>query len=152
MSEVPVILSVCIRCRSTDWRGEDKARPGARLAAQCNHALSRADLPADVVFRSIHCMSQCKRPCVAAFSGIGRFTWLFGDLEPDREAPIIIEALRLYISRPDGFMERHERPAALQAGVLGRIPPPDCSGAPVEAIHKFPADRFSEDRHSCAHS
>lgn len=68
-------------------------------------------------------MSQCKRPCVVAFSGDGRFTYLFGDLDPDRDARAVLDAFALYCASPDGFMERCERPIALQAGILGRVPP-----------------------------
>jgi len=68
-------------------------------------------------------MSQCKRPCVVAFSGEGRFTYLFGDLDPARDAAAVLDAFALYTARPDGFMERFERPEALQAGILGRVPP-----------------------------
>jgi predicted metal-binding protein len=68
-------------------------------------------------------MSQCKRPCVVAFSGEGRFTYLFGDLDPARDASSVLDAFALFCAKPDGFMERFERPHTLQAGILGRVPP-----------------------------
>jgi predicted metal-binding protein len=68
-------------------------------------------------------MSQCKRPCVVAFSGPGRFTYLFGDLQPGRDVDTVLAAFAPYQSRADGFLERYERPEVMRAGILGRVPP-----------------------------
>jgi predicted metal-binding protein len=115
-------LSICFRCKPEGWRGPDDRRPGAVLAdAIVDEARQRRlDLG---LLRDVRCMSQCKRSCVVAFSGEGRFTYLFGDLDPERDAPAVIDAFTLYAERTDGFMERFERPEALQAGILGRVPP-----------------------------
>ncbi len=115
-------LSVCFRCKPEGWRGEDDSRPGVALADAIEQEARRRGLDLDLL-RDVRCMSQCKRPCVVAFSGEGRFTYLFGDLDPQRDAPAVLDAFRLYAERPDGFMERFERPEALQAGILGRVPP-----------------------------
>lgn len=138
--KTPIVLSVCMRCRRPDWSGDDAARPGAQLASACRQMLERANLDQPVLFRSIRCMSQCKRPCVVAFSGENRFTYLFGDLDPDRDAGAVTAALRLYGARPDGFMERDRRPPALQAGIPGRIPPLNATQQPVETRQLFRAD------------
>jgi predicted metal-binding protein len=68
-------------------------------------------------------MSQCKRPCVVAFSHGEKFTYLFGDLDPTRDAAAILDTFELYAARPDGFMERFERPNVMRDGILGRVPP-----------------------------
>jgi predicted metal-binding protein len=68
-----------------------------------------------------------------AFSGEGRFTYLFGDLDPERDAPAVLDAFTLYAERPDGFMERFKRPEVLQAGILGRVPPLTTGARQVEA-------------------
>ena len=81
-------------------------------------------------------MSQCKRPCTIALSGPDRFTYLFGDLDPD--APGHIDALlalsSLYADAPEGFLHREERPEPLRAGILGRVPPPDTASALVSPL------------------
>lgn len=118
-----VTLSVCMRCRLADWRGDDERRPGAELAKLIREKLSPSVSGELAAVRAIRCMSQCKRPCVVAFSGDNRFTWLFGDLNPVRDASAVLACFDLYRSKIDGFMERPERPEALRAGVLGRIPP-----------------------------
>ncbi|MGL5446765.1 MAG: DUF1636 family protein [Rhabdaerophilum sp.] len=126
-------LSVCSRCKPMDWRGDDHERPGAAFASRVAAALKASKLPESVALRDIRCMSQCKRPCVVAFSGDGRFSYLFGDLDPYTDADAVIEAFALYAASDDGFVERAKRPRALQAGILGRIPP---LGSAHSIIHK----------------
>jgi predicted metal-binding protein len=115
-------LSVCFRCKPAEWTGREEQRPGTDLADAVEAEAARRGLALSLL-RDVRCMSQCKRPCVVAFSGTGRFTYLFGDLDPARDAAAILDAFILYASRSDGFMERFERPEALRAGILGRVPP-----------------------------
>lgn len=123
------LLSVCTRCRPPGWTGEDSVRPGARLAAALETAI-RAGSGAPITLRHIYCMSQCKRPCVVAFSGADRFTYIFGDLDPAIDAATVLSCFALYRAREDGFMERWERPEVMRDGVLGRVPP-------LGSRHKF---------------
>jgi len=124
-------LSICFRCKPEGWRGEDDRRPGVALADAIEDEARWRGLDLDLL-RDVRCMSQCKRPCVVAFSGEGRFTYLFGDLDPARDAAAVLDAFVLYAARTDGFMERFERPEALQAGILGRVPPLMPSAKQVE--------------------
>ncbi|MCA3587484.1 MAG: DUF1636 domain-containing protein [Methylocystis sp.] len=125
-------LSVCFRCKPEGWPGDaDARRPGADLADAIEAEATRRGIDLEVL-RDVRCMSQCKRPCVVAFSGEGRFTYLFGDLDPARDAAAVLDAFALYRTRPDGFMERFERPEALHAGILGRVPPLISSARQVE--------------------
>jgi predicted metal-binding protein len=116
-------LSICFRCKPEGWSGyADARRPGADLADAIEAEAQKRGIDLTVL-RDVRCMSQCKRPCVVAFSGEGRFTYIFGDLDPARDAAAVLDAFALYMARPDGFMERFERPEALKAGILGRVPP-----------------------------
>jgi predicted metal-binding protein len=116
-------LSVCFRCKPEGWSGDaDTRRPGADLADSIEAEATRRGIDLDVL-RDVRCMSQCKRPCVVAFSHPEKFTYLFGDLDPARDAAAVLDAFVLYCAKPEGFMERFERPEALQAGILGRVPP-----------------------------
>ncbi|MGH6901432.1 MAG: DUF1636 domain-containing protein [Geminicoccaceae bacterium] len=117
------ILSVCITCRRAE-DDPDAPRPGADLCRRISGVVDR-DATLSGYVRPVRCMSQCKRPCVVAFSGAGRLTYLFGDLLPDRDAPAVVEAFTLYRRKPLGYLLRAERPPALRAGILGRVPPPD---------------------------
>ena len=125
-------LSICFRCKPEGWPGDaDARRPGAALADAIEAEATRRGIDLEVL-RDVRCVSQCKRPCVVAFSGEGRFTYLFGDLDPARDAAAVLDAFALYRTRPDGFMERFERPEVLQAGILGRVPPLKAGARQVE--------------------
>lgn len=119
-------LSVCTRCRPPDYGGEDIERPGYRLAQAL---LADADVQSDPFnLRGIHCMSQCKRPCVVALSAPEKFTLVFGDLKPETDHGAIRALAKQYADSPDGLILRANRPECLRAGILGRIPPLDYAG------------------------
>lgn len=136
------ILSICLRCR--DGREEQNAdldqRGGRRLAIKVA-AMFKGSAAADhgVALRGVHCMSQCKRPCTVALSGPGRFTYLFGDLDPTRHANDVLTMAAGYAVAENGFLPRRARPAVLQAGILGRIPPQLFSGDLVSPIPAVPS-------------
>ena len=119
-------ISVCTRCRPRDWsETANRERPGALLACALQQSLTDADVPPPINLRRVRCMSQCLRPCVIAFSHRDRFTYLFGDLDPTRHVDDVLLAIRMWLSRSDGFMARKERPPSMRRGILGRIPPLD---------------------------
>ncbi|MFT5867361.1 MAG: putative metal-binding protein [Gammaproteobacteria bacterium] len=120
--ETPV-LSICTTCR--DGReASDCLRGGVRLA---QHILARnvEVTPGIVALRGVRCMSQCKRPCIASLCGHGRFTYVFGDLDPERSDHVdaLLELVERYRTAPEGFLERQDRPEPLRANILGRLPP-----------------------------
>lgn len=119
-------LSVCTRCRHPEFSGEDVERPGYQLAEAL---LADTDVGADPFrLRGIHCMSQCKRPCVVALSAPQKFTLVFGDLSRETDPGAIRDLAKQYAESPDGLILRADRPECLRAGILGRIPPLDYSG------------------------
>jgi len=128
----PLCLSVCMCCKPAGWSGDDDRRPGAVLAEEVDRRCM-ADAVDDIVLREIRCMSQCNRPCVAALSCDGKFTYLFGDLVPQRDVSALFEAVNLYRMRRDGLMARYERPRVLRAGILARIPP---LGSASDLVHR----------------
>lgn len=131
-----VTLSICVRCRDGRERvdGDLSARGGRRLADAVVDAIGSRSADRRVAMRAVHCMSQCKRPCAIALSGVGRFTYLFGDLDPQTHVPDVLAVVDAYARSADGFMARADRPTVLQAGVLGRIPPLGFDGELVEPL------------------
>ena len=115
-------LSICMRCKPAGWSGDDSHRPGAAFAASIVEAATAAGTQA-MEIREIHCMSQCNRSCVVAFSGADRFTYLFGDLDPACDAGAVLETFAAYAAQPDGFLERNQRAPTLRPGILARVPP-----------------------------
>ena len=130
-------LSICLRCRDgREDRNADLDRRGGRRLA---HAVADAfpDSTAarrGVRLRGVNCMSNCKRPCTIALSGPGRFTYLFGDLDPTLHAEDVLSVAAAYAEAEGGFLPRAARPEVLRAGVLGRIPPLDFASDLVEPL------------------
>ena len=124
MSNSQMILSICTRCRDGREQDYQEVRGGERMAKAI---LARQFAWKDFSFgfRGMACTSNCKRPCVAAICGHGRFLSLFGD--PDPEMPSTVDALlefpSIYLTAPEGFVERRNRPIPLQKDILARLPP-----------------------------
>lgn len=115
------ILSICTTCRDGRERA-DCLRGGARLAQA---VLARTDEKMGLELRGVRCMSQCKRPCVASLTAHRRFTYVFGDLDPEKPDYIdaLLDLVLRYKNAPEGFLARDERPNLLRANILGRLPP-----------------------------
>lgn len=125
MHDATPVLSICMTCR--DGReGAGGVRGGTRLAQS---VLTRVGDPSTkgVKLRGVQCMSQCKRPCVASLSAQGKFTYVFGELDPERDDHVdaLLALAALYRYAPEGFLERGERPEPLRTNILGRLPPLD---------------------------
>lgn len=113
----PVCLSVCISCRGTDAPESD--RPGEALLA----ALREAEAGSNLRIRPVQCLSVCKRPCTVALSSAGRYTYVFGDLDPATGAAALLECAKAYGEQEHGYLLWRERPEPLRRGIVARIPP-----------------------------
>ena len=122
----PIVVSVCTTCRA---EGSDE-KPGERLLARLRE---RAD-PTILVVRAVQCLSVCKRPCTAALAGPDRYTYVFGDLDPETGAEALLAGAATYAAAEHGYMPWRERPEPLRRGIVARIPPlgwsPDDGGHP----------------------
>lgn len=113
-------LYVCTTCRAaTD--DPDGPRAGARLLDALTAALAERDMP--VAVEGVECLSVCKRPCTVAVASPGRWTYVYGDLDPASAADTILDGLSRYAATPDGLVPWRERPDAFRKGVVARIPP-----------------------------
>lgn len=111
------ILYVCTTCRAADDLSEPRA--GARLLAALRDAAGEGDLRIE----GVECLSVCKRPCTVAVSSRGRWTYVYGDLDPVESARVILDGIGLYGAAPDGIVPWRERPEAFRRGVVARVPP-----------------------------
>ena len=119
------VLSICVTCRDGRETKKNDVRGGKRMAeAFLAYLKNYDDLSFDV--RGVSCMSQCKRSCVVGICASGRFSYIFGDLDPKNKENIevIVEFLSLYAAKPEGFLSRSDRPESLRSNILARIPPP----------------------------
>ncbi len=132
MAEVDalVTVTVCTTCRAgapTDAEGPRP--PGARL----HDALSGALPDGGVRLRTVECLSACSRGCSMVIEGgAQRWTYIYGDMDPDTHVPAIIEGVSAYAATADGVVPWRERPEIFRKQSIARIPPPQ-STPPKEA-------------------
>ena len=134
-------LSICLRCRdgregsSTDF----DRRGGRRLAELVADAFPDSTAARrGIRLRGVNCMSNCKRPCTIALSAPGRFTYLFGDLDPTFHVGDVLSVAAAYAEAAGGYLPRPVRPEVLRTGILGRIPPLGFAGNLVEPLSPTP--------------
>jgi predicted metal-binding protein len=113
----PVEVLVCTTCRAP---GADPAAPraGAALAADL-----AASAPEGLRITPVECLSNCSRGCTIALRGAGRWTYIYGDLDPARDLPALLEGAARYRAAPDGLVPWRERPEHFRKHCIARIPP-----------------------------
>ena len=117
-------LHVCTSCRPAGTQREpQEGRAGFIFYKQLRDAIEESALRDRVDVRPAECLSVCPRPCGFALSQPGAWTYLFGDQQPSKTVPDVLECLSLYLDSPDGFMARRQRPQSLRGSILGRVPP-----------------------------
>ena len=117
-------LHVCVSCRPPGApREPQEKRAGYILYRLLRDALGTSPLKHQVDIKPAECLSVCPRPCGIALSRAGTWTYLFGDQEPEQNVQDILDCVALYCESSDGYLSRDDRPKALRAAILGRIPP-----------------------------
>ncbi len=115
-----VTITVCTTCKRGEPEDADAPRPGARMFA----ALDAAELPQGVRLRGVECLSACSRGCSMALSGgPSRWTYVYGDLDPDTHVPDILTGAAAYAATEDGLVPWRERPVVFRKQSIARIPP-----------------------------
>ena len=117
-----VCLHVCVTCREAGGPDDRALRPGAILHRALTEALARGEAPS-VRVEAVECLSVCKRPCTIAVSSPGRWTYIYGDFDPENSAETILAGLRLYAQTPDGIVPWRQRPEPFRKNVVARLPP-----------------------------
>ncbi len=120
------ILYVCVTCRGTPPVAFDAVRPGARLLAEVEQRLAAdrvkgGDEGIEVV--PANCLSNCPRGCSAAVSGSGKWTYVIGDLDPDRHAGDVVDFARQHRAHEQGVPEWRDRPEHVRKHTIARVPP-----------------------------
>jgi predicted metal-binding protein len=113
-----VELLVCIKCRQGQDAPEDAERPGAALY----RALSGDAVPG-VTITPVECLSNCSRGCTIALRGPGRWTYVYGNLDPALHPELIREKAAKYAATADGLVPWRERPEHFRKNCIARLPP-----------------------------
>ena len=92
-------------------------RPGARF-----YATLKEQAP-DLEIVPVECLSNCTRSCTAAISAPGKWTYVIGDLDPDRHAGDVIDFARLHRAHEQGVPEWRDRPEHVRKHTIARVPP-----------------------------
>jgi predicted metal-binding protein len=126
----PVLVSVCITCKTADG----SAVVGPDMYAAVKAAI---DADANVMVRPVQCLSVCKRPATVAVSSPGGYTFLFGDLETESGTAALKSFVESYQKSDYGLVPWRERAEVLRKGMVARVPParwsPDDGRAPGSA-------------------
>lgn len=111
-------LHICTTCR----RGTpdpEAPRPGAVL----HGAILGADLPEGVTVKPVECLSACTNGCSVALSAPGKWTYVYGHMDPDQHVTAILDGAARYAASADGLVPWRERPEIFRKQCLARIPP-----------------------------
>ena len=113
------VLYVCTTCRAEGDASEPRA--GARLLEALRREAAYPGYPG-LRIEGVECLSVCKRPCTIAVAAEGRWTYVYGDLDPETSARTILDGIGRYAATEDGIVPWRERPEAFRKGVVARIP------------------------------
>lgn len=113
----PVELLVCTTCRHGD-PVPDTPRAGAAML----EALTTCP-QSGVVVRGVECLSNCSRGCTIALRAAGRWTYIYGNLDPAQHLDVVLEGAQKYAAAPDGLVPWRERPEHFRKNCIARIPP-----------------------------
>ncbi|WP_293576927.1 DUF1636 domain-containing protein [Phaeobacter sp.] len=123
-----VTLTICTTCRRGEPADAEAPRPGAQMFS----ALQETELPDGITVRGVECLSACSRGCTMVLSGgADRWSYIYGDLNPEMHVDDIIAGATAYAATDDGLVPWRERPVVFRKQSIARIPPaPGSAAAP----------------------
>ena len=102
-------ILICTKCRGTDVASRMRAD-----LAEC--------VPSGFTFRAVDCMAGCDNPATVGFQATGKATYVFGDIEGDKDIAALATFAHQYQQSETGWTSATERPVALSTKTLARIP------------------------------
>ena len=106
----------------TEAPGAEMPRAGMILAGATAFAAAAVR---GVSVQRIRCLGNCSRGPSAAIRCDNSWTYVFGGLEPDRDAGALVMGAQLLAQAADGIMPWRGRPESLKRGLIARVPPAD---------------------------
>lgn len=114
-------LLVCTKCRGQDDASDAQSRLGETFYAQ----LIDGGVPDGVRVKPVECLSNCTQGCSIALCGPGRWSYVYGRLDPAEHTQIVLQGAALYQQSADGLVPWRERPEHFRKNCIARIPPID---------------------------
>ena len=73
-----------------------------------------------VNIRGVQCMSNFKRSCILSLTSSNSFTYMFGDINPDKSEYVtsLRDLVVAYESKVDGLLHRRERPPLFRSNIV----------------------------------
>ncbi len=112
-------LYVCTTCKGIGDFDPDAPRRGAQLLA----ALLDGPAPQGVTIKGVECLSACDTGCAVALSGVAKWTYVYGRLDPVLHAADVAVGAALYAASADGVVPWRQRPEVFRKQSIARIPP-----------------------------
>lgn len=126
MVKPDLVIQVCGACQLPAHEGSDRSpTDGERVQALCQELVAEAGLQERVSVKSYTCMGGCKRRCRVNFSARDKWSWLVGDINPEKDGPFLKDTLITWMQAEEGFIPKPNRSKQLLAKALGRVPPID---------------------------
>lgn len=119
-SSAKVMVYVCVTCGRDEGTGETA---GQRMLAAITAAVATAGLSERLIPTSVECLSVCKHPCTIAIAAPGKWTYVYGDIDPANDAASVVAGIGRYADSADGLVPWRERPERFRKGVIARTPP-----------------------------
>ena len=114
-----VELLVCSTCKQGNPSEPDAPRPGALLYDR----LTKVALPSGVRVRAVECLSNCSQGCTIAVRSQGRWTYIYGNIDPETQVETVVDGVTRYAATADGLVPWRERPQHFKKNCIARIPP-----------------------------
>jgi predicted metal-binding protein len=115
-----VMVYVCVTCGKEEGTGETA---GQRMLAAISAAAAKAGLADRLIPTAVECLSVCKHPCTIAIAAPGKWTYVYGDIDPANDAASVVAGIERYANSVDGLVPWRERPERFRKGVIARTPP-----------------------------
>ncbi|MBW4642877.1 MAG: DUF1636 domain-containing protein [Goleter apudmare HA4340-LM2] len=117
------ILYVCQSCKTQSHEEKNQKQPeGICLFNQLKLLHEKWSRNSDLEIKSIYCLWACRHPCVVAFSGADKFTYLLMDLPLSESADALIKLSELYLDSQDGTIPWSKFPKVIKSTTVAQIP------------------------------
>ena len=112
-------LMVCITCKIKGSLEEPTKAAGNQLYEK----LKSQNTTQSLNILPIKCLAVCRNGCAIALSAVNKWSYIYGEMDPNLDTSEILLGARAYNNSLDGKVAWQERPAIFRKRARGRIPP-----------------------------